>query len=194
MESISINGLNARFRPDGKIFFTVIDLESFPEWPEGPLLELLHGEIYLVPSPNTLHQDISASIFVQIRNYLNINPVGRSFTAPYDVILSDEDAVIPDIIYVSNENSKIITAKNIRGSPDFIIEIVSTNRKRDFIDKRDLYEKSGVKEYWVVDPKDEIIYKFVRNNQGIFDSPSEHTFKDTIQVESIKGFSITLHG
>ena len=76
------------------------------------------------------------------------------YDAPYDVVLSENNVFQPDIMFVSNENSKIITEKNITGAPDLIIEILSpATGYYDLTEKKEIYAEFGVKEYWIVDPK-----------------------------------------
>ena len=193
MESLTVDKLNLRSRAEnGKIYFTVADLEAFPEWPDGPLLELVNGDLYVVPSPNTEHQDLSAEILYQIKSFLKTKAIGRVFSAPYDVMFSDEDSAVPDIVYVAKENEKIITSKNIQGTPDLIVEITSNNRARDFILKRNLYERFKTKEYWIVDPKEKKVLIYLLNRDGAFDPPREHPFGEILTVKSITGLSLQL--
>ena len=188
MESLTFRSMSLKFRPhDGRVYFTVSDLNSLPDWPESPLLELINGDLFLMPSPDTAHQKITGEIFFQIKTFLNNNPIGTIFSAPYDVVLSDEDTIIPDIVFVSKTNEKIMTSKNIQGPPDLIIEVVSTNRKHDFISKRDLYEKFGVKEYLIVDFRDKLFFKYVLTNEGIYKSPEEVPFTFPLHFSSIPG-------
>ncbi len=114
--------------------------------------ELIGGEFFMAPAPNTWHQSVSRDIEFKIACFLENSRLGKVFYAPYDVVLSNEDVVQPDIIFVSKENRHIITQDNIKGSPDLLIEIISKNSaQRDRIIKRRLYEKYGVHEYWLVD-------------------------------------------
>lgn len=193
MESLEIKDFRVRFREsDGKMFFTVSDLQSIPEWPEGPLLELIKGELYMVPSPTKAHQKLVAEIIFQIKSYLNENYIGEIFPGPFDVFLSEEDYVIPDVTFVLHANDKIVTSKNIQGAPDLIIEIVSTNRNRDFIEKRNLYEKYGIKEYIIVDPQNKVSYQY-EIGEGNYQSPIEVAFEDDISLSTLQGFTLNLH-
>ncbi len=144
-----------------KIYFTVESLEEFPEYPEGPLIELIEGDLYMVPSPTILHQRISRNLLSIFNFHLQENSIGEILAAPVDVILSEETLVIPDLVIILNENKEILTEKNIQGSPDMVIEILSSNRAQDLERKRGIYERHGVKEYWVVDPAEHSVMKFV---------------------------------
>jgi Uma2 family endonuclease len=79
--------------------------------------------------------------------------------APFDVILTDVDVVVPDLIYMSRSTfDAIVGERNARGAPDLAIEVLSpSTRRRDEILKRRLYERTGVGEYWTVDPKIEAV-------------------------------------
>ena len=144
----------------GKIYYTFKDLQKLPEWPEGPLIELIAGELYLVPSPIPLHQDITRNLIIKLSNYLSKKAIGKIYNAPIDVKLSNEDVVIPDLIFISNENKTIIKEKFIEGTPDLVIEILSSNKTRDLIEKFELYQKYKVKEYWVINPQEKSITIF----------------------------------
>jgi Uma2 family endonuclease len=146
-----------------------------------------------MPSPTTNHQNIVGEIFYQIKSFLKANPIGQVFTAPYDVVLSDEDTVIPDIVFVNSTNEKIITSKNIEGTPDLIIEVVSSNRKRDFISKRNLYEKFGIKEYLIVDLVDKMYYKYLLSIDNIYKAPLEYNIADHISLATVPSFVLSLN-
>jgi Uma2 family endonuclease len=89
------------------------------------------------------------------------------FAAPYDVILSNEDVVEPNLLFVSAAHAAIITEKNIQGPPDLVIEILSAStRKTDEVVKRKLYERYGVREYWVVDHELETVKIHRLTDQG----------------------------
>jgi Uma2 family endonuclease len=193
MENIFLNKLHPRFREtDGKMFFTTSDLLSLNEWPEDPLIELLNGEIYMAPSPSTQHQEILTELLYQIKTYVNQHQIARVFPAPYDVILSDLDYVVPDLSVVLNLNEKIITKKNIQGTPNLIIEIVSSNRNNDFIRKRDLYEKFGVDEYLIVDPDNSVVFQYLLNENGTFNTPIEYSFYQEIPCKTLNNYHLSL--
>lgn len=107
------------------------------------------------------------------RAYLESHPRGRVFCAPFDVVFSRYDVVEPDLLYVSHERAEVLTAANVRGAPDIVVEIGSPGtRKRDEMIKRRLYERGGVPEYWVVDPELDIVRVYRRREHG-FERPIE---------------------
>ena len=195
MLTLPLQNVKVRTRPQtGKIFFTSADLLHFPEWPKGPLIELLNGELYMVPSPSIRHQRISSEIHYQIKDFLKNKNLGEVIPAPVDVVLTDEDTVVPDIVYVSNSKRELIGENNIHGAPDLAIEIVSTNRRHDYVEKKELYEHYAVNEYWVVDPYELKVSVFVLNQEKKYGAPAGYDFNEEIPVISISGLSIRLSG
>jgi Uma2 family endonuclease len=115
--------------------------------------ELVEGELYVVPAPAVYHQRISGRLFVALSLFVKDNDLGEVLAAPCDVVLSKEDVVQPDILFVAKDREGIIEAANVQGPPDLIVEILSPETKsRDMDIKRKLYAKSGVREYWIIDP------------------------------------------
>jgi Uma2 family endonuclease len=154
-------------------------MEVFKMLPEGTLAEVIDKTLYMSPTPVTAHQRIISKLIIQIGGHLEkLNP-GEIFTAPFDVFLDEEsNAVQPDILVVLNESKHIIDeASTIHGVPDLIIEVLSPgNKKHDLITKKALYEKFGVKEYWVVDPTEKRAIGFeLKNNkyEEFFNSKGE---------------------
>jgi Uma2 family endonuclease len=138
-------------------------MEVYKMLPEGTLAELINGTIYMSPSPISNHQIILNDINVELVLFLRSQKQGKVLIAPLDVYLDEsENAVQPDIIVLLNDNVKIIKKKgHIHGVPDLLVEVLSKgNNKHDLITKKDLYEKFGVKEYWVVDPETKLAIIF----------------------------------
>jgi Uma2 family endonuclease len=136
--------------------FTYEDYLLFPE--DGRRHELVDGERFMTPAPSTRHQRISYNLVYFLGAHLRSTKAGQLFQAPTDVVLSDFDVVEPDLLFISAARTSIIAEKNIQGPPDFVIEIISeTSRRTDETVKRKLYERYGVREYWIVDPELEIV-------------------------------------
>jgi Uma2 family endonuclease len=132
---------------------TYADFVHFPD--DGKRHELIDGEHYVTPSPNTRHQLTLGNLHLMIGTWLQDHPVGQVFLAPYDVVFTPFDVVEPDLLYLSNERAaRVITELHARGVPELVVEIASKRtRRRDETVKRRLYERVGVSEYWVVDPE-----------------------------------------
>jgi Uma2 family endonuclease len=136
---------------------TYEDFLLFPD--DGKRHELIDGEHYVTPSPNTKHQLVLGNLHLLIASWLQGHAVGRVFFAPYDVVFSNVDVVEPDLLYFSNERAaSVITPAHARGAPELVVEVESpSTRQRDETIKRRLYERFGVSEYWVVDPELDVV-------------------------------------
>jgi len=145
---------------------TYDDFVQFPD--DGQRHELIDGEHYVTPSPNTKHQRISINLTVLIGSWLERNPIGQLFHAPFDVVFSNFDVVEPDLLYLSNARAiDVLTPLHVRGVPELVIEIGSPGtRNRDETVKRRLYERVGVSEYWVVDPEIDTVRVYRLESEG----------------------------
>ena len=144
---------------------TYADYVRIPD--DGKRHEIIDGVHYVSPSPVTRHQRVVLRLAHLIAGYLESHPVGEAFVAPFDILLSKFDIVVPDLIYLANEHAHFLTDKNLQGPPDLVIEIVSPGTKRrDEHLKRDLYERVGVGEYWLVDPKRNILVVYRQGKSG----------------------------
>ena len=146
---------------------TYDDFVHFPD--DRKRHELIDGEHYVTPSPNMRHQRILGNLHLLIGNWLEEHPIGHTFVAPLDVVLSNTDIVEPDLLYLSNERAaQVITPLHVRGVPELVIEITSKGtRKRDETIKRRLYERAGVSEYWVVDPVIDVVRVYRREGERL---------------------------
>jgi Uma2 family endonuclease len=134
--------------------------------PEGSPYQLIEGELVMTPAPITYHQTISRNLERIIFNHVEKNNSGFAYDAPIDVYLDDNNAYQPDIIFISRQNSSIIKDKGILGAPDLIIEILSMSTSYyDTEIKKDIYEKSGVKEYLIIDPIKQTVKSFIKNDK-----------------------------
>lgn len=116
--------------------------------------EIIEGERHMVPSPNRRHQEIIRELGYILYRFVKEHDLGKVYLAPFDVLLSDEDIVQPDIIFISKGREGIITERNIEGPPDLVIEIISESSKEiDRTIKRKLYARYGISVYWIVDPE-----------------------------------------
>ncbi len=156
-------------------------LDIFRLLPEGTLCEVVDNILYMSAAPKYTHQRLLLLLAKRISDHAEKNKSGEAFISPVDVYFEELlSAVQPDLIYVSNENNSVINEDGyFYGAPDLIIEILSSDKKRDTIIKKNLYEKAGVKEYFIVNPTDRKIvcytlrdgYKILYEDTGIFRSP-----------------------
>jgi Uma2 family endonuclease len=157
---------------------------------DGRQHEIIDGEHYANPAPNIRHQTIAGNLHVAMFNWLDTHPIGRVWVAPVDVVFSDFDVVEPDIVYVSNDRAEVVRRENIKGAPDLVVEVLSfSNRRKDEVTKRKLYETRGVEEYWIVDPEIDVI-KVYRG--GIRAAELSLENDDTLTTPLLPGLEIRL--
>jgi Uma2 family endonuclease len=131
---------------------TYEDYLLIPE--DGQRHEILDGEHYVTAAPFLRHQRISIRLSSRLFFFVDRHGLGEILTAPADVILSPNDVVQPDILFISQARARIAEEKNVQGAPDLVIEILSkSTRVRDEGIKLERYELLGVTEYWTVDPE-----------------------------------------
>lgn len=174
--------------------FTYEDFVNFPD--DGKRHEIIDGEHYVTPSPNTKHQTIVFNLAAAFAGYLRTHAVGAAFVAPFDVVFSDVDIVEPDLLYISRSRASILTDQHVRGAPDLVVEILSTGtRKIDEVTKRKVYERFGVFEYWIVDPELETI-KIYRRIEDAFARVAELSAEasDVLATPLLPDFSAALAG
>ena len=150
----------------------------------------------MTPAPSRQHQRVLGKLFRQIDEFLEGKEC-EAYLAPFDVRLadpeqSDEDVhtvVQPDLLVVCDQEK--LDDQGCVGAPDFIIEILSpATAARDQVDKAELYEKSGVKEYWTVHPVDQVIQIQRQGPDGMFAGWLIHKGRETIEVSVLPGLHI----
>ncbi len=120
--------------------------------------EVMKGELVMVPAPFTIHQRISRNLEFILCDFVRGKKLGEVLYAPTDVVFAEDVVVQPDILFISKERLDIIKEAAVMGSPDLVVEIVSpSSASYDTIDKRNIYEQYGGKEYWLVFPQEKVI-------------------------------------
>jgi len=133
-----------------KVRFTYNDYLLLPE---DKRYEILEGDLYVVAAPNIKHQRVSRRLEIALVQHIESRNLGEVLDAPCDVVLSEENVVQPDILFVRRERAGIIGEMNLHGAPDIVIEILSEGtRRKDLEVKRKIYAGFGIQEYWIVDP------------------------------------------
>lgn len=141
-------------------------------------VELRDGQIIDFATPTVLHQDIVGGLYSEIRSFIKNNKGDcKPFVSPLDVKLDNYNVVQPDVFVICDPSK--YDEKRCYGAPDWVIEVLSTNRSDDLISKLALYQRFGVREYWIVDPKNEktLVYFFERS-----DLPNIYTFDSAVPV------------
>lgn len=146
---------------------------------ESARAELINGMLYMLAAPSRVHQFLVSNLTCDIQNYIRKNRGAcQVYTAPFDVRLFGDDSctVQPDIAVVCKR--ELLTDKGCSGAPDWIIEITSAgNARHDYVTKMVLYQKAGIREYWVVDPAEgKVMVMNFENGQN----SAEYAFSDPI--------------
>ena len=139
--------------PAADMRLTYDDFLLFPD--DGKRHEIIDGVHYVTPSPRLRHQDLVGRLHGALFVYLLEHPeAGRVFLAPLDVVLSNYDVVEPDLLFVAGDQTAILTKANVQGPPALVVEVLSpSTRRTDARVKRRLFERTGVREYWLLDPE-----------------------------------------
>ena len=160
--------------------------------PEEKRYELMEGELFMVPAPDFYHQIVSGNIELPLMEFVKKRNLGIVAYAPVDVVLSPEDVLQPDILFITRERRHIITKKNVSGAPDLVIEILSpSTQERDKLVKRDIYSRYGVKEYWIVDPVGKNIEVMTVGSKG-YTLHAIFLNDEVLTSPLIQGFSLPL--
>jgi len=141
------SALQARHR------WTYSDLVALPD--DQLRHELIDGEHFVSPSPATTHQELSVNLLRALLRHLDGPGAGKLLHAPFDVRLSPRTVLVPDLVYFTAERfARVVNEKHAVAAPDLVVEILSPGtRRRDMGRKRAVYDREGVREYWMVDPE-----------------------------------------
>ncbi len=174
-----------------RIKFTINDYMSTPN---EKRYQLLDGELIVAPSPTSKHQSISGQLYLTMAQFVTQSRLGRVWYAPLDVILSDHDVVQPDLLFVSSRRANIVTEANVQGAPDLVVEILSpATAQHDREYKRTLYGRHGVREYWLVDPEEDIAEVWTESETGLV-LAATYQRGDSLASALLEGLNIPLEG
>ena len=175
---------------------------DYLKWVDEKRRELINGFVHLMsPAPTRKHQEISIHLLKYFINYLDNSSFCKIYSAPFDVRLpksnnekSDDKiytVVQPDICVVCDPSK--LDDKGCLGAPDLIIEIISSSTsKRDVKDKYQIYEETGVKEYWIVNPNDENVSVFILDKKGKYQLKGMYAGDMKIKVSIFNDLEICL--
>ena len=173
-----------------KVRWTVDDLESLPD--SSDRFEIIDGDLHVTRAPHWKHQDVAGAIYAELLAWSKKLPLGKPIFTP-GVIFSPTNAVIPDLIWVSNERIETLMddAGHLTGAPELVIEVLSQSQKdkdRDRKSKLKLYSVEGVQEYWIFDREQQMAEVF-RREDGILVIVLTLYAKDTLSSPLLPDFS-----
>jgi len=169
-------------------------------WPESERWELIDGVAFdMSPAPSRHHQSILTEILGQIYNLLSVAPC-EVYCAPFDVRLPDyleqKDSEIltvvqPDLVVVCDKEK--LDDKGCMGAPDLVVEILSpSTMSKDLHQKFSLYERHGVKEYWVISPGDKVLFRYKLSKDGKYKEPEIYEKGEILVSDIFDNFKIDL--
>jgi len=168
------------------------------EWDDDVRYELYNGIPMALACPSDIHQKISVALSAQLYNYL-MGKKCNVFTAPFDVRLFEEDndhpedvdiVVQPDLMVVCDPNK--VDRHGVHGAPDLVIEIISNSSRRlDRLTKLNLYQKAGVREYWIVDPDASVVSVYTLND-GVYRTAAAYGADSSVSVDVLDDCTIDL--
>ena len=181
-------------KPDKKYSYA-----DYLQWPDEERWEIIDGVPYdMSPAPSTKHQAISMELGRQIANYLRDKEC-QVFAAPFDVRLplneeKDEEIyniVQPDLSIICDPSK--LDEQGCKGAPDLVIEIISPfTAKKELNEKFNLYERSGIPEYWVVFPKFNVVVVYSLDDEERYQKSGEFTSDQLLSTKLFPGLEIKL--
>jgi Uma2 family endonuclease len=172
-----------------------LSYEEFQELPRdgSKRFELIEGEVFMTPSPNTKHQRVVGRLFRTLSDFVEKNDLGEVFIAPYDIVFSTWTALEPDLLFIRKERASIVTEANVQGTPDLVIEVLSpSNKAYDRQTKLLAYEKGGVPELWYFDPEGRTAEILRLGSEGRYVLAARLSGDDAIVTKILTGLPLTL--
>ena len=159
---------------------------------EGYFYELINGHIVKKQAPSPSHQEAVTNLSTLINNFIKEKGLGKCYVSPIDVFFDKYNNTQPDVLFIKKDRLFIVTHDGIMGQPDLIVEVLSPSTYRnDRTTKKDLYCRFGVSEYWIVDPKNQVIEVYSLEN----DAYTMSSFAiETGEIESkvLEGFKMDI--
>ena len=169
---------------------TIADWDAMP-YGNGKRYEIIEGELFVSCSPGLTHEIVLATLIRRIGRFLDDNPIGLIVTGP-GMILSNVSGVIPDaVFFLKEQRDNIVKDDRLHAPPALVVEVLSpgaANIRRDRVYKLNVYSKHGVPEYWIVDPRNKTLERYITQSSSLI-------LKETLQAEdaltllALPGFS-----
>lgn len=166
--------------------------EEFRRLPEAsPRCELVDGVLYVMPEPGLDHQFLVQLLWKYLFDQLTLAGLAHTYI-PVNLILIDDDYLSPDIIVVRSDRADILGQVWVEGAPDIVVEVLSSDRNRDLVDKRRLYEAAGIREYWILDGDADTLTQLELGEDGVYQERATLTAADTLTTPLFPTFSLPL--
>ena len=177
-------------RPKRKVW----TYEDYLRLTDDKRYEVINGRLYEMPAPTPLHQRILKRLLNILTGFAELKENrGEILPSPIDVVLGDRYVLQPDIVFISKERLGIIGEKAIMGPPDLVVEIISpATIRRDTVVKKGIYEKFGVKEYWIVYPEEKAVEVWVLNDKGEYELFSVAEGEGKVKSKVLDGLEVEL--
>lgn len=175
--------------------WTIHDLDAMPDDGGWKRYEIIDGELYVTRAPHIFHQRAASKLHVRLENWSEQTGLGSAFEVP-GVVFTPTDAVIPDVIWISNQRlaDHIDEAGHITIAPEIMVEILSPgeqNEQRDKQFKLKLYSRHGVQEYWIANWQLKTLEIYRRNNAQL-QLMRTLMVGDTLTSPLLPGFSVNI--
>jgi Uma2 family endonuclease len=175
--------------------FTIADLEALPDRLDDTRYEVIDGDLHVSTQPHWRHQLTAGQAWFALRSWSDQTGNGMAIEAP-GVIFTPEDAVAPDVVWVSQERLPYVVGDDgkLHSAPDLMVEVLSpgrANEERDRDAKLKLYSRQGVREYWIVDWRTQTVQVY-RRHEAALRLEATLTAEDTITSPLLPGFACTV--
>jgi Uma2 family endonuclease len=166
-------------------YWTFDEYAALPD--DGKRYEIMNGVLIMAPSPEADHQSAVLRLGYFLLQIVEFARLGRVLSAPFDVRLTSERVVQPDVLVVLNANLHKIVKKYMVGGPDLVVEVASSGTAiYDRLSKFEAYEQAGVSEYWIVHPQEKTIEVLILEGSG-YQSLGTFKGKDTLPSRIVPG-------
>ena len=159
---------------------------------EGAPYQLIDGELVMTPAPTFFHQLVVWCLGTDLFTFVKQHELGVVVGSPVDVYFSETETYQPDLVFISKDRLDIVTEQKINGAPDLVVEVLSpATGYYDLTKKRRVYEVSGVKEYWIVDPIERTA-EVLENVEGTYETVAKAHQKGRVLSRLLDGFEVDL--
>jgi Uma2 family endonuclease/predicted DNA-binding transcriptional regulator AlpA len=172
--------------------YTYQDYLEMPDEP-GYRYEILNGILIKEPAPSVIHQRAIGELYEVLKEFFRgYDSDGEVFLSPLDVTFEDITVVQPDLLYISGDQEEIVEPVRVNGAPTLAVEVISpSSRRKDRLQKLQIYQKAGVEHYWIVDPEEKTLECFHLMN-GIYSLIATGMDEDVVDHPIFQGLTIAL--